>query len=67
MRTRAIVVLAALLILGNAVPSAAQYFGRNKVQYKKVDFHVLKTANFDIYYYPEEQKGIAIVALPRGS
>src|SRR5215213_1646585 len=40
----------------------AQYFGRNKVQYKKFDFKVLKTPNFDIYYYPEEQKGIEIAA-----
>jgi hypothetical protein len=40
----------------------AQYFGRNKVQYKKFDFKVLKTANFDIYYYPEEQKGIEVAA-----
>ncbi len=31
----------------------AQYFGRNKVQYKSFDFKVLKTEHFDIYYYPE--------------
>lgn len=29
------------------------YFGRNKVQYTKFDWHVLKTEHFDIYYYPE--------------
>jgi hypothetical protein len=44
-------------------PSAsAQYFGRNKVQYKKLDFQVLKTEHFDIYYYPEEREGIDIAA-----
>jgi Tol biopolymer transport system component len=32
----------------------AQYFGQNKVRYKKLDFKVLKTQHFDIYYYPEE-------------
>ena len=34
--------------------SQAQYFGQNKVRYKKLDFKVLKTQHFDIYYYPEE-------------
>ena len=28
------------------------YFGRNKIQYTKFDWHVLKTEHFDIYYYP---------------
>jgi WD40 repeat protein len=42
--------LAALL----TVPAAeAQYFGRNKVQYRTFDFQVIRTANFDVYYYPE--------------
>lgn len=35
-------------------PASAQYFGRNKVQYETFDFQVLKTPNFDIYFYPEE-------------
>jgi hypothetical protein len=55
-------VLASLLILGNAVPSAAQYFGRNKVQYEKLDFKVLKTEHFDIYYYPEEEPAARMAA-----
>jgi Tol biopolymer transport system component len=33
----------------------AQYFGRNKVQYDRLDFQVLKTEHFDIYYYAEEE------------
>jgi len=33
----------------------AQYFGRNKVQYKSFKFEVLKTEHFDIYFYPEEK------------
>jgi Tol biopolymer transport system component len=43
-------------------PASAQYFGRNKVQYKRLDFQVLKTEHFDIYYYPEEREGIEIAA-----
>src|SRR5204863_7247548 len=42
--------------------AAAQYFGRNKVQYKKLDFQVLKTEHFDIYFYPSEREGIDISA-----
>jgi WD40 repeat protein len=47
-----------------AVPAtaSAQYFGRNKVQYKKLDFQILKTEHFDIYYYPEEREGIDVAA-----
>ena len=52
----------ALLLVVLASPVSAQYFGRNKVQFKKFDFQVLKTENFDIYYYPEEREGIEIAA-----
>src|SRR5262245_2651565 len=46
----------ALLLSGPAVDSAnAQYFGRNKVQYEKFDFEVMKTEHFDIYHYPTER------------
>jgi hypothetical protein len=31
----------------------AQYFGQNKVRYRTLDFKVLKTDHFDIYYYEE--------------
>jgi Tol biopolymer transport system component len=55
-------VLASLLILGNAFPSAAQYFGRNKVQYERFDFKVMKTEHFDIYYYPEEEAAVRLAA-----
>jgi len=50
--------LSAILTL--AVPGTALaqggYFGRNKVQYQKFDFKVLKTDHFDIYFYPEEEQ-----------
>jgi hypothetical protein len=45
-----------------ATPVAAQYFGQNKVQYRQLDFKVLHTAHFDIYFYPEEQAGTDIAA-----
>jgi Tol biopolymer transport system component len=62
MRARVIAVLAALLVLGSAVPSTAQYFGRNKVQYERFDFKVLTTEHFDIYYYPEEEEAVKLAA-----
>ena len=62
MRCRLTVVLAALLMLGLAVPSSAQYFGRNKVQYERFDFKVLATDHFDIYYYPEEEAAVRLAA-----
>ena len=43
-------------------PASAQYFGRNKVRYKKLDFQILKTEHFDIYYYPEERQGLEVAA-----
>ena len=42
--------------------ASAQYFGRNKVQYRTFDFQVLKTQHFDIYYYPEENEAAHIVS-----
>jgi Tol biopolymer transport system component len=47
--------LVTLALAAVAFPLDAQYFGRNKVQYQKFDFQVLKTEHFDIYFYPGEQ------------
>jgi hypothetical protein len=45
-----------------ASPVQAQYFGRNKVQYQKFDWQVLKTEHFDIYFYPREREAAAQAA-----
>jgi hypothetical protein len=45
-----------------ASPAAAQYFGRNKVQYRTFRFEVLRTEHFDIHFYPEGRQGIDIAA-----
>lgn len=55
-RLAALLALAAAATALDAVPAAAQYFGRNKVQYESFDFRVLRTARFDVYYYPEEEQ-----------
>src|SRR3989441_12488309 len=53
---------AACITVALAAPASAQYFGRNKVQYKKLHFQVLKTEHFDLYFYPEERDGVEIAA-----
>ena len=40
----------------------AQYFGRNKVQYDKFDFKILKTQHFDVYFYPEMEESAQLSA-----
>jgi hypothetical protein len=40
----------------------AQYFGRNKVQYRSFDFQILRTEHFDVYYYPEETEAAHMMA-----
>ena len=39
-----------------------EYFGRNKVRYQKLDFKVMKTDHFDIYYYEEEREAVSEAA-----
>src|SRR5882672_3536572 len=50
-----LIVLLGLSIL--ATPAAAQYFGQNKVQYRRFNFQTIQTEHFDIYYYPDERGG----------
>lgn len=53
-----------LLLITAGLPRSveAQYFGRNKVQYKSFKFEVLQTSHFDIYYYPEERSAAELAA-----
>jgi hypothetical protein len=49
-----------LVVLTHASLSEAQYFGQNKVRYEDLDFAVLKTTHFDIYY--DRREAATIVA-----
>ena len=42
----------------SVTPAAAQYFGRNKVQYDDFDFRSFQTPHFEFYYYPEEKEAV---------
>src|SRR5688572_27903713 len=55
-------VVVGLLCATTVHPASAQYFGRNKVQYRTFDFQILKTENLDIYYYQDEAEAAAIVS-----
>jgi Tol biopolymer transport system component len=46
--------LVVLVVLAGGAAAEAQYFGRNKVQYARFDFRVMRSEHFDVYYYPEE-------------
>lgn len=48
--------LLSCLILFSNFSSGQGYFGRNKIQYDDFNFKILKTQNYDIYYYPVEKK-----------
>ncbi len=52
--TAAVVCL--LTVVAVARPAEAQYFGRNKVHYDRLEFRVLQTDHFDVYYYAEEEQ-----------
>jgi Tol biopolymer transport system component len=55
-------VLSAVCLAAGVTPANGQYFGQNKVQYHNLDFHVLSTNHFDIYFYTREQAGAEITA-----
>nr|MBA3555539.1 hypothetical protein [Gemmatimonadales bacterium] len=48
--------LAAALLLAAAPPAAAQFFsfGQNKIQYRKLDWRIMRGPHVDLYYYPAE-------------
>jgi hypothetical protein len=48
-----IVVALEIILPGNAW--SYYYFGKNKVQYENLDWQVIKTANANIYFYPQEK------------
>ena len=60
-RRSGILALAILLGAGSAT-AHAQYFGRNKVQYRSFAFEILKTEHFDLYHYPEEAEAAKLAS-----
>jgi Tol biopolymer transport system component len=50
--------LLVVLFLVSPFLIAQEYFGQNQVRYRTLDFRVLKTQHFDIYYYDQEKPAI---------
>lgn len=60
---RVVLVILLLVFLASGLLVEAQYFGRNKVQYRKFDFKIMKTKHFDIYYYQQDVEVVKEAAL----
>lgn len=51
---RWLITLLALLVAAPALEAQmGGYFGQNQVQYRKLRWQILRTAHFDVHYYPE--------------
>jgi len=63
--TKSLAVFALLAFAAGALaPNVnAQYYGRNKVQYQKFDFKIMKTRHFDIYFYLEDEQTVKMAGL----
>ena len=55
-RCARLLLLALAAVVAAPAPARAQYFGRNKVQYRAFDFQVIRTEHFDVYYYERERE-----------
>src|SRR5688572_16528470 len=50
--------VAMLGLLAATSAAHAQYFGRNKVQYEKFTFEILRTPHFDVHYYESAKPAV---------
>lgn len=48
--------VALVTVLSLPQPSAAQYFGRQKVHYESFDWHTMQTDRFKVHFYPDEEE-----------
>ncbi|HXE79419.1 MAG TPA: BamA/TamA family outer membrane protein [Vicinamibacterales bacterium] len=55
---RVLVLVVAAFVVCAARPVSAQYFGRNKVEYRDFDYRLLKTEHFDIYYDRRDERSV---------
>lgn len=50
-----IAVLAIATLALVAAPASAQYFGKNRIQYRDFDWKIYRSQHFDVYYYTAEE------------
>jgi hypothetical protein len=53
---RRTVLLLSLALAGATGVARGQYFGQNKVQYRRLDFRIIQTEHFDVYYHQAERE-----------
>ena len=53
-------IVSVLMLLLMAGDTSAQYFGKNKVQYRRHDFRVLQTEHFDIYFHQDRREAVDV-------
>lgn len=54
----AVLFIGIFILIISSLSAQAQYFGQNKVRYKKLDFKVYKTPHFEIYHYLKNDSAI---------
>jgi hypothetical protein len=54
--------IALLSLAAPASKASAQYFGRNKVQYERFNWRILRSDHFDNFFYPSESLIVADAA-----
>jgi len=52
----------AVVLLATAAPAQYGYFGQNKVRDRELDWQILSTEHFDIYFYPDTADVVGGVA-----
>ncbi|MGB8957725.1 MAG: BamA/TamA family outer membrane protein [Candidatus Aminicenantales bacterium] len=55
--------LAGLLAGVGAPELRAQWYGRNKVQYQRFDFKIMKTRHFDVYFYLQDEATVKMAGM----
>lgn len=58
---RSLIGLSCAFLIFGCLHLQGQYFGQNKVRYKTMDFKVLKTQHFDVYYYQDDTQMAPVV------
>jgi Tol biopolymer transport system component len=62
-RSLAALCLTAFVYAGFVPALHAQWYGRNKVQYQKFDFKIMKTRHYDIYFYLQDEATVKMAGL----
>ncbi len=62
-RSLAVLALAAFSAVALAPALQAQWYGRNKVQYQKFDFKIMKTRHFDVYFYLQDEATVKLASV----